>query len=159
MKIFLTALLATVHLTSSWAQTAALSASPSSTAAPLRSGSFMDKLVAPSVAQARATYPEAKRRFLSGLPRGDRFLLVTRLSDARGVREQVFVNVQTIRDHAVSGTISSAIIGVSGFRFGDAYTFNEAELIDWTILHADGVEEGNYVGKFLESYARDKGRR
>ena len=41
---------------------------------------------------------------------------------------------------------------MSGYRGGDAYSFPETDLIDWTISKPDGTEEGNFVGNFLDSY-------
>ncbi len=32
------------------------------------------------------------------------------------------------------------------------YSFNEDELLDWLISKPDGSEEGNVVGKFLDTY-------
>jgi hypothetical protein len=40
---------------------------------------------------------------------------------------------------------------VSGFKLGQTYTFNESDLIDWFISKPDGSEEGNVVGKFLDT--------
>lgn len=114
--------------------------------------SQMDRAIAPYVAQAKATYPQAKRRFLDGLPRGQYFFLTTRLTDRRGHVEQVFVAVQSIRDGLVRGKIWSEIVEVEGFRHGDSYTFPESAMIDWLITKPDGAEEGNFVGKFLDTY-------
>ncbi len=36
-------------------------------------------------------------------------------------------------------------------KFGDAYSFREDDLMDWTIARPDG-EEGYVVGKFLDTY-------
>ena len=38
-----------------------------------------------------------------------------------------------------------------GVREYRAETMPEDELIDWTIVHPDGSEEGNVVGKFLDT--------
>ena len=50
---------------------------------------------------------------------------------------------------ARSGARSTAFAGSS---FGDSYQFSESDLLDWLITHPDGSEEGNFVGKFLDSY-------
>jgi hypothetical protein len=42
----------------------------------------------PYVAQARNTYPQAKRRFLQGLPRGYVLFVTTRLRDSKEHWEQ-----------------------------------------------------------------------
>ena len=39
-----------------------------------------------------------------------------------------------------------------GYHLGDDYKFPESDLRDWMIAKPDGTEEGNVVGKFLDSY-------
>lgn len=67
--------------------------------------------------------------------------------------EQVFVAVQSIRNGLITGRIWSDIELVEGFRHGDVYSFQEAAMIDWLITKPDGTEEGNLVGKFLDTYS------
>jgi hypothetical protein len=112
------------------------------------------RAIAPFVAQARATYPQAKARFLGGLPRGESLFLTTTLVDAQGRVEQVFVAVESIEGHQVVGRIWSQIQLVTGYRFKDRYTFTEDRILDWLITKPDGSEEGNFVGKFLDTYHR-----
>src|SRR5687767_3017611 len=45
----------------------------------------------PYIAHARASWPDAKRRFAAGLPREHSFFVTTRLRDVHGRIEQVFV--------------------------------------------------------------------
>ena len=111
-----------------------------------------ERAIAPYVAKARATYPEAKQRFLAGLPPGQAFFLTTRLHDKDGKWEQVFIGVERIKDGSVTGTISNDLFTVKEFRRGQRYTFPESELLDWLITKPDGTEEGNFVGKFLDTY-------
>ncbi|MHA3775650.1 hypothetical protein ACXR0O_29400 [Verrucomicrobiota bacterium sgz303538] len=111
-----------------------------------------ERAIAPHVAKARSTYPEAKKRYLAGLPPKHTFFLTTRLHDKTGNFEQVFIAVDSIKDGKVTGTISSDINVVSGYKRGDRYTFPETELLDWPISKPDGTEEGNFVGNFLDTY-------
>ncbi|WP_395748686.1 DUF2314 domain-containing protein [Prosthecobacter sp.] len=112
----------------------------------------LDRAIAPYVAKARATYPDAKKRFLAGLPPRHVFFLTTRLHDKKGNVEQVFIEVRSITHDKVSGIIASDILDVEGFKRGDAYTFAESEMLDWLISKPDGTEEGNVVGNFLDTY-------
>lgn len=112
----------------------------------------MDRAQAPFVAQARATYPAARERFLAGLPPRHTFFVVTRLRDARGRQEQVFVAADSIRDGRIAGRIWSRVGIVEGYRLGQPIDVPEAELLDWMIARPDGSEEGNVVGKFLDTY-------
>jgi uncharacterized protein YegJ (DUF2314 family) len=113
----------------------------------------MHQAMAPYVAQAQATYPAARERFRAGLPHGYTFFVTTRLHDAAGHEEQAFVVVDSIANGMIAGRIASHINVVRDFRYGQPYTFPEADLVDWMVSRPDGSEEGNVVGKFLDSYS------
>jgi hypothetical protein len=111
-------------------------------------------LVAPHIEQARSTYPEAKRRYLAGLPPKHTFFVTTLLRDQQGHFENVFVVVDEIANEKVTGRISTDMSLVRGYHHGQTLAFPEAEVIDWLISKPDGSEEGNYVGKFLDTLPR-----
>jgi uncharacterized protein YegJ (DUF2314 family) len=113
-----------------------------------------EEAIRPSVEKARKTYPEAKKRFLAGLPRGYAFYLTAQLRDKTGRYEQTFIEVREIKDTTVKGIIANDITLVSGYEIGDEYSFPESEILDWTITAPDGTEEGNFVGKFLDEYQK-----
>jgi hypothetical protein len=113
--------------------------------------SKFEAAIAPYVAQAKSTYPLAKSKFLTGLPEGQSFFVTTQLR-RNGLVEQVFVAVGSIDGDMISGRIWSDVQLVPGFKHGDAYRLPEAEIIDWLITYPDGSEEGNVVGKFLDTY-------
>lgn len=115
--------------------------------------------IAPYIEKGRKTYPDAKKRYVAGLPAGQNFFAVTNLRDGSDTSEQVFVAVASIKDDRISGRIASDIIAVKGFNYGDPYTFPESELVDWLITHPDGSEEGNVVGKFLDEWQKTRPRR
>ena len=112
----------------------------------------LEAAMQPYIQKARNTYPQAKARFLNGLPPKHSFFITTRLHDASRRFEQVFIAVTEIKDGKISGAIASEVNLVAGYRQGDTYSFPEAELIDWTITRPDGTEEGNFVGNFLDTY-------
>jgi hypothetical protein len=112
----------------------------------------VEAAIAPYVAQARQTYPSAKNRFQSGLPDGHSFFVTTRLYDGSGKFEQVFIAVRSIEGGVISGRIWSDIRQIRGYKHGDSYSFSEEDILDWLITHPDGAEEGNFVGKFLDTY-------
>jgi uncharacterized protein YegJ (DUF2314 family) len=121
----------------------------------VRSDPQLQKLMSaiePYVKKARATYPEAKARFQAGLPSGSTFFATVQLHDAEGKMEQVFVQVDQIEAGWISGFIQNDIKRMKGFAKGQRYTFPESEIIDWTISNRDGTEEGNVVGKFLDTW-------
>lgn len=108
--------------------------------------------IAPYTEKARKTYPGAKARYLAGLPKGETFFVTAKLSDLQGHSEGVFLRVTHIANGKITGLIASDVIGVAAYKAGDEYTLPEAELVDWMISKPDGSEEGNVVGKFLETY-------
>ncbi|MFO0591374.1 MAG: DUF2314 domain-containing protein [Polyangiaceae bacterium] len=109
------------------------------------------KGMAPLIEKARQTFPDAKKRYLAGLPRGEAFFVTVVLHDKEGTSEQVFIAVTGIRGNTISGKIASDILTLQGFQRGQAYSLDEADLIDWLISKPDGTEEGNLVGKYLDS--------
>ena len=111
------------------------------------------KAEAPYIAKGRATYPAAKKRFLAGLPRGYSFEVRKRLADPGGAAfEEVFIEVDAIKGGKVFGRIGNELGAVRSYRRGQRISFPESEVLDWTIVHPDGREEGNYVGKFIDTY-------
>jgi Tfp pilus assembly protein PilF len=113
---------------------------------------YLAMLLELPTAQARATYPDARRRFLAGLPQGHRLLVTTSLREAAGEEERVFVAVDRIEGGRITGRLANEILLLRSFHRGQTYTFPEDALVDWTIVRPDGTEEGNFVGKFLDAY-------
>jgi hypothetical protein len=112
----------------------------------------IDRDMQPYIAQARATWPQARKRYLAGLPPRHSFFVTALLVDDTGRREQVFIAVERIRDGQITGRIWNRVEVVRGYQHGQRYTFPESELRDWMIAKPDGTEEGNFVGKFLDGY-------
>lgn len=107
----------------------------------------------PFVRKARASLPGAVDRFRVGLPAGQTFFVTTRLTDSLGHHEQVFIAVDSAADARVVGRIWSPIELVRGFRLYQRYDVRTDDVVDWMISKRDGSEEGNEVGKFLDTYA------
>ena len=122
----------------------------------------LDRLIAPYVAQARATYPAAKKRFLAGLPAGHKFLVMFRFFD-RDKRtgkatagEDMLVLVERIGKGRVYGRLANAPVLIKNLKFNDSVSGKESEILNWIIEHPDRSEEGNAVGKFLEQHFERK---
>jgi hypothetical protein len=115
----------------------------------------LEAAIKPYIEKARQTYPDARQRYLAGLPARHVFFVTARLYDKSGHFEQVFIEVREINSGTIKGLIASDVELVKGFKHGDSYSFRESELIDWTISKPDGTEEGNFVGKFLDTYKPD----
>ena len=111
----------------------------------------MDSLIAPYVKQALQTYGKAKERFLKGLSPGEAFFVVTRIFDRDGKFEQVFIRVKAFSSDTVSGTIANDLTAVKEYKFGQIISFSEKNVMDWLITKPDGSEEGNFIGKFMDT--------
>ena len=112
----------------------------------------LDAAIAPYIGQARATYPQAKERYLSGLPPQQSFFVAVELRDAGGHSEMAFLAVDSLARDSIFGRIWNQIQVVRGYRLRDRHAVAEAELLDWLITKPDGSEEGNVVGKFVDTY-------
>ena len=105
----------------------------------------------------RRTLPDAKRKFTAGLPPGSHFYVTTVLTDANGRWEQSFVLVRKIDEGGlIYGSIANDLSAVAGRAAGDELTLGDEDIRDWDIVAADGSEEGNYVGRFLDYYRPGK---
>lgn len=60
--------------------------------------------------------------------------------------------MHSIADGAVDGRIWNDPRLIPGYKKRDRIRVKEVDLIDWTLSKPDGSEEGNVVGKFIESY-------
>jgi hypothetical protein len=45
---------------------------------------------------------------------------------------------------------------VRGYSYRQPYAFPVADLVDWMVARPDGSEEGNEVGKFMDTYEPPK---
>jgi hypothetical protein len=116
----------------------------------------MKRSIAPLSAAARASFPTARERFERGLPPRHTFFVSTWLRDSAGHEELVFVAVDSVTgtgDAArIAGRIWSDVQLIRGYAARQPYTFAVMDLVDWTIARPDGSEEGNEVGKFMDTY-------
>jgi hypothetical protein len=111
----------------------------------------LDRAIQSRVANATRTFPQVRQRFAKGLPPGHHLSVTTRVQDRMGHFEQVFVAVDSLSRDTVFGRIASDIGFVEGFRSGQAHAVTLRDVLDWTIVRPDGTEEGNFVGKYLDS--------
>ena len=116
-----------------------------------KSKKFADA-IAPYVKKARETLPETKKKYLAGIPKDQTFFVTINLYDPSKNFEQVFVRVTSWKGKAVQGILASDLALIHNHSKGEKLTCNESEILDWTISKPDGTEEGNFVGKFLDTY-------
>ena len=110
-----------------------------------------NKLIAPYVKKAKKTLPKAKKRFLNGLKPGEAFFLTTRIYDQNGNFEQIFVRLTEWNKKHIKGTIANQLNAVKGYKYGQLIEFPESAILDWLITKPNGEEEGNFVGKFIDT--------
>jgi len=94
----------------------------------------------------------AKRRFIEGLPLGYSLFVTIELTDTIGNVEISFVQVTRWEGKQITGILATATQHVIGYKMGQKLKIDENRVIDWTITSPDGTEEGNFVGKFLDTY-------
>jgi tetratricopeptide (TPR) repeat protein len=109
----------------------------------------MDKKIKVLIDKARATLPAVKKRYSKGLPPGQILMVTTRLHDG-GRFEQVFVRVNRWEADIITGKLASNVT-TPNHRIGERAQLKEKDVLDWTIMKPDGSEEGNLIGKFLDT--------
>ena len=103
----------------------------------------------PLIEKARQTLPEAKARFLKGLPANHSFSVTVRLVDSTGKREQVFIGVRKWEGDVIHGDLLNDV-HLKGFKSGQSLIIKESDVLDWTIVNEKGEEEGNLIGKYID---------
>ena len=98
--------------------------------------------------EALRTLPQAKKRFLAGLPEGDQFLLSVRV-----IATDTSFRQASARVLGWHGNTVQALLLPTPADAGDPVpvTFPETAVVDWTLLRASGREEGNYVGRYNDT--------
>lgn len=99
--------------------------------------------------QSRKSWPSAKARYLAD-PKVMLFVSAE-ISDKFNRHEMVFVKVKAVSMNLITGNISSDILGVAGYKVGDEFRLRESQILDWTISNPDGTEDGNLIGKYIDS--------
>ena len=111
----------------------------------------LEEAIKPLIEEAKKTLPDAKAKFLKGLPTAHRFFVTTKLYDDENHYEQVFVLVDGWSGSTISGTLGNQV-KLRGYKQGDKLKVDEKDVLDWTISKPDGTEEGNVIGKFLDNW-------
>jgi len=108
-----------------------------------------ESALADPVREALRTLPQAKKKFLAGLPVGDQFLLSVRVIAGDTSFRQV--SAQVLGWH---GSTVQALLPAAADSAGPGepvpVSFPETAVVDWTLLRASGREEGNYVGRYTD---------
>ncbi|WP_073285839.1 hypothetical protein [Hymenobacter psychrotolerans] len=106
----------------------------------------VDTLPPAPVKEARRTLSQARQRFTRGLASGQLLYVTATLLNDAASRVPQLVQVQSWQD----GRVMGRLVGSNLPDGNNKEEFDEAEIVDWMILHPNGTEEGNHVGKFLD---------
>ena len=115
--------------------------------------------LADPVREALRTLPQAKKRFLAGLPDGDQFLLSVRVAASDTSFRQASARVLGWRGNTVQALLLPAEADSATPAEPTPVSFPETAVVDWTLLRASGREEGNYVGRYNETAQQVQGMR
>ena len=110
-----------------------------------------ESALADPVREALRTLPQAKKRFLAGLPSGDQFLLSVRIIASDTSFRQVSARVLGWHGNTVQALLLPSAADSAGPTEPTLVSFPETAVLDWTLLWASGREEGNYVGRYIDT--------
>lgn len=99
--------------------------------------------------EAHRTLGQVRQRYQRGLPADTHLYLTARALNEAATPEPVLVLVDSWQGPRIIGRIVRAA-SPSLTTATAPVEFTEAEVLDWTLLHSSGAEEGNYLGKFLD---------
>ncbi|WP_375418868.1 hypothetical protein [uncultured Hymenobacter sp.] len=129
-----------------------LRAAPTAPAGLRRQLARADSALAEPLQQARRTLAQARKRYAAGLPGGTHCLVMVRVLASDTSFRPVQARVIGWRNGAVQALISPAPAPTAPAKSPDLQpvSFPEAAVLDWTFVAANGREEGNFVGKYLD---------
>lgn len=101
-------------------------------------------------AAARRSWPQARERFVRGLPPGDRLWVRAGRSDSASGEQLLFLDVERIEGDSITGRPwgGGDRSGIDTLRL---VTVAEAHLVEWAIRHPDGSEEGNHFRQYMDA--------
>ena len=115
--------------------------------------------LADPVREALRTLPQAKKKFLAGLPAGDQFLLSVRVAASDTSFRQASARVLGWRGNTVQALLLPEAADSATPAEPMPVSFPETAVVDWTLLRASGREEGNYVGRYTDTARQVEGMR
>ena len=115
--------------------------------------------LADPVREALRTLPQAKKKFLAGLPAGDQFLLSVRVAASDTSFRQASARVLGWRGNTVQALLLPETVDSATPAEPMPVSFPETAVVDWTLLRASGREEGNYVGRYTDTARQVEGMR
>lgn len=106
-------------------------------------------LLQPHVDSAQQRWPDARNRFLIGLPLASEMVVTAMTEDNLGNSAFVFIKVDRVVAGVIYGRVWRDLTVAADWRSGDLFALPETDLLDWRIIRPDGNIEGNFLGRFL----------
>ncbi|WP_426059415.1 hypothetical protein [Hymenobacter sp. B1770] len=103
------------------------------------------------IREAQRTLPQAKKRFQAGLPHGDQFLLAVRVMATDTSFRQASARVLGWHGNKVQALLLPEAANSASPTEPVPVSFPETAVVDWTLRRASGREEGNYVGRYIDT--------
>jgi hypothetical protein len=107
---------------------------------------------------ALKTWPDAKERFLVGLPARHSLFVTLLISEPDGRSEYVFIAVDEIVKNTIRGRVWNDAKVVKSLQFRAPIEIPEDAISDWLITKPDGSEDGNIVGKYIDTLEQCRNR-
>ena len=110
-----------------------------------------ENALADPVREALRTLPQAKKKFLAGLPIGDQFLLSVRIVATDTSFRKASARVLGWHGNTVQALLLPDAATSAAPAEPVPVSFPETAVMDWTLLRASGREEGNYLGRYADT--------
>jgi hypothetical protein len=107
---------------------------------------------------ALKTWPAAKRRFLDGLLERQSLFVTVLVFEPDGRSEYLFVAVDEIDKDQIRGRIWNDVKVLKSLSFRAPMELPEDAISDWLITQPDGSEDGNIIGKYIDTLEQCRSR-
>jgi hypothetical protein len=108
---------------------------------------------------ALQTWPAAKKRFLDGLPERHSLFVTLLVSEPDTGSEYLFIAVDKIVDDKIRGRVWNEVHVVKSLYYRASIEIPEGAISDWLISKPDGSEDGNIVGKYIDTLEQCRSRK
>ncbi len=112
-----------------------------------------DADLASPLREAYRSLPQVRKRYPDELPEGSVLYVTVRIPLNDTAFRMVQARVFGWREGRVQALVPTAATPRAPEDELTPLSFPETAVLDWTIRHTDGREEGNFVGRYLETAA------
>ena len=114
-----------------------------------------EAMIAPCIAMTKKALPDVKKNYVGRQLQGDALYVTVRLYDPNGKKEALHLQVATWEGAAIRGKINETPRALKTYHRGQTIEVKETDVLDWTFLKPDGTEDGNLIGRQIESPNHD----